>query len=771
MSWPAARLSAQEILDRTDVLPLRRDRGSARGSTVSRSVRRFLPLLAAFPGGNWQEKWLATGAEEAGSEWAAVLFAKFTGGPEDWPQAGRRKQCMAALSVLFGLDVIRPGYAWLQTARLSKTHEVIRAMRDPEFLGNVDAHVARHGHPEELARHALLVISKIMVHTGKHIAEITAEDVAAYHASLSLTGGKADGVEYAWDLLVTFGGIPEASGSFRDFVRQAPMSVAEMIDYYDLTCTPVRDMLVRYLNERAPTLDYSTLRQLAYKLAGVFWQDLEENHPGISALALDDDVAAAWRARLRVAYTDPWPLLIAVRALYLDIAHWATHDAYWAGWAARCPVSIEHTRGNAKHRKRVTARLHQKIRSLAPRLPGILRRLDEELEFQTGLLAAAAATAGGEEFGYRGRRYQRVLLKTERANGGSYRGTGRVWIKDVVCDPRVDLLRQEDVTFWTWAAVNCLYYTGMRLEELAELTSTALFTYRLPDTGEVLPLLQITPSKTDKERVLLVPPELAHVLARVKHRARDGLDTVPSITRYDPYERVLSPPLPFLFQRIHGTQRRVISASHLTAMITKAFRQADITDHDGEPIRLTPHDFRRIFATEAVAGGLPVHIVAKLLGHESLTTTEAYTAVYPEDVVRHFRGFITRRRATRPTEEYRDPTDTEWDEFHQHFHRRKVELGTCGRGYGTSCQHEHACIRCPMLRPDPCQRSRLEEIVANLRERLTEAHERGWIGEAEGIEVSIAAAQDKLARMTRIVGLGIPTLRTNGDASCPPRMA
>ncbi|MGR6998747.1 hypothetical protein ACU686_12530 [Yinghuangia aomiensis] len=116
---------------------------------------------------------------------------------------------------------------------------------------------------------------------------------------------------------------------------------------------------------------------------------------------------------------------------------------------------------------------------------------------------------------------------------------------------RIDLTRQEDLTFWSWAAINTFYYTGMRLEELVELTSTALFTYRLPDTGEG--------------------------------------------------------------------------------------------------------------------------------------------------------------------------------------------------------------------RPDPAQRSRLEEIVTNLHERLAEARERGWIGEVEGIEVSIAAAQDKLARMRRIVSLGTPTTRPNGD--------
>jgi len=33
----------------------------------------------------------------------------------------------------------------------------------------------------------------------------------------------------------------------------------------------------------------------------------------------------------------------------------------------------------------------------------------------------------------------------------------------------------------------------------------------------------------------------------------------------------------------------------------------------------------------------------------------------------------------RPTEEYREPTETEWTAFQQHFHTRKLELGDCGR--------------------------------------------------------------------------------------------
>jgi integrase len=36
-----------------------------------------------------------------------------------------------------------------------------------------------------------------------------------------------------------------------------------------------------------------------------------------------------------------------------------------------------------------------------------------------------------------------------------------------------------------------------------------------------------------------------------------------------------------------------------------------------------PHDFRRMFATEAGTGGLPVHIAARLLGHHNRAATQA----------------------------------------------------------------------------------------------------------------------------------------------------
>ena len=76
--------------------------------------------------------------------------------------------------------------------------------------------------------------------------------------------------------------------------------------------------------------------------------------------------------------------------------------------------------------------------------------------------------------------------------------------------------------------------TGIRVEELLELSHHSLVQYRLPDTGELVPLLQIAPSKTDAERLLVVSPELADVLSAIICRVRGSDGAVPAGPRPRP---------------------------------------------------------------------------------------------------------------------------------------------------------------------------------------------------------------------------------------------
>jgi hypothetical protein len=73
-----------------------------------------------------------------------------------------------------------------------------------------------------------------------------------------------------------------------------------------------------------------------------------------------------------------------------------------------------------------------------------------------------------------------------------------------------------------------------------------------------------------------------------------------------------------------------------------------------------------------------------------------------------------------------------------------------------------------MLWPDPDQRPRLIDIRDNLTARIAEAQREGWLGEIEGLEVSLAGATDKIAQIDQrshtqrasVVDLGNPTART-----------
>jgi hypothetical protein len=152
-------------------------------------------------------------------------------------------------------------------------------------------------------------------------------------------------------------------------------------------------------------------------------------------------------------------------------------------------------------------------------------------------------------------------------------------------------------------------------------------------------------------------------------------------------------------------------------MLNAALAHSPLTDPTtGGPLRFTPHDFRRIFITDAIMSGLPPHIAQIIAGHQDINVTLGYKAVYPEEAIQAHLAFLARRRALRPSEEYRVPTDEEWTEFLGHFERRKVSTGTCGRAFGTACIHEHACLTEMILRTHPRRLSKI--VTRRYRENL-----------------------------------------------------
>ena len=176
---------------------------------------------------------------------------------------------------------------------------------------------------------------------------------------------------------------------------------------------------------------------------------------------------------------------------------------------------------------------------------------------------------------------------------------------------------------------------------------------------------------------------------------------------------------------------------------------------------------------------MPPHIAQLILGHRDINTTMGYKAVYPEEAINGHRAFIARRRALRPAEEYRTPTDSEWEEFLGHFERRRVALGDCGRAWGTSCQHEHSCVSCPLLRTDPAQRPRSSRSAATWPTASPKPTAKAGPGKPRACASASPPPSAKLAqlddraRRAATISLGIPAFRdiAGRTAAAPPRPA
>ncbi|MGW6599792.1 site-specific integrase [Streptomyces sp. NPDC055036] len=54
----------------------------------------------------------------------------------------------------------------------------------------------------------------------------------------------------------------------------------------------------------------------------------------------------------------------------------------------------------------------------------------------------------------------------------------------------------------------------------------------------------------------------------------------------------------------------------------------------GQPRDFAPHDFRRMFITDAIRSGLPPHIAQAIAGHTDINTTMGYHAIYPTESTR-----------------------------------------------------------------------------------------------------------------------------------------
>lgn len=439
-TWPATRLSrpdASRLLGKAALVV-------APSATNKQHVGTELVLdwLAEYPGENWQRRWLATGADPAGTGWRdlAVAWSRSRGhGP--W----RGEAMTAALPVVISADLLRPSLGWLVGGGMARGRMLVRAMaaiRDPagftrlQIVCDQDPSVSSQAASQTVFRCAQLLAAQggtlTDIDPGSIVELFAAE--RAWHPNPS----SGRGVFYR--LLREVGALGvQAPATLRGLRTVGQRTPAELIDRYNIAPGPIRDLLVDYLRERQPALDYTSLQALSYCLGKLFWADIQAHHPDLTSLHLPGEVAEAWKRRLRTRTTTVTTpdgavqqvsvdrinyreCLTPVRAFYLDLAHWAVTDpGRWGPWAAPCPVGDEEVH-RAKDKQRRKSRIDTRTRQRLPALPALLASVNDRRNRARLLLETAQATPPGQVFTADG-----VTLRRSTVPRG---GVDTVWAED-----------------------------------------------------------------------------------------------------------------------------------------------------------------------------------------------------------------------------------------------------------------------------------------------------------------------------------------------------
>lgn len=706
-------------------------------------VENFLDWLDWQPGESYQDKWLASGADSAGRDWLELVET-------DLSIRYARMRFNRGLEAIVCCGAIRPSYRFLLTVWSNRLWSTWREEYDTELFSLISKTATEELHRRPHKASAILIdFARMSIGTGKPLGELSCTDLLDYRRACIDVKGPDTSVSWATAYYCgrAAGLFEDGPEEFQALLTAQQSSPAELVDHYGVISPSMRMLLVEYLTERRPNLDYTSFSQLAYRLCSLFWRDIETHHPGIESHRLTREQIEAWKARIMVledggARRRPAEAFGAVRSFYLDINHWANDEPQrWAQWAAPSPVTRQDVRVLPRERRHATARMHARVREFAPNLPALVRSAHQHKQFTGQLLRMATETPAGLEFTLAELTYRRSA--PVRADGGTRLVTAE--------GTRIDPVFLEHDAFWSWAMIEVLRHTGIRIEELLELTHHSIRPYRKPD-GAVIPLLQVAPSKTDAERVIPANPELASVLAQIITRVTAADGKIALVSRRDEHERSWSDAMPFLFQFRLAGRPRTFNSGTLREYLDRA------VERSGMGTGLAPHDFRRLFTTDAVNNGLPVHIAAELLGHRNLDTTMGYTAIYPQEVIDRYQQFFERRRSLRPTEEYRPPTAAEIAEFVAHFDQRRIEMGNCVRPYGTPCVHEHACLRCPFQQIEPTEMPNLDKIKTSITRRIETAREKQWLGDVAQLEKTLTHVEAKREGLLRLLAQPVTSL-------------
>ena len=222
---------------------------------IVRGARALLERLMGYPGETWEQRWLASGSDAAPRTWMDHC---------DLPSYDHWSPTLMGMNALLQVRALRPSYSWLLDSRQKvDTFRFVdvnggKAINELRQLSDYRTALPRQQRDAEAG------LARVMIRTGKTIEQITGDDLL-YYADVVKTSGRQRREHLLWELLVQLGPLAEeaptlrAAWSAKGNSRQH--STATLVDRYGIPASGVRDLLVDYLDEIRPDMDYARRRK------------------------------------------------------------------------------------------------------------------------------------------------------------------------------------------------------------------------------------------------------------------------------------------------------------------------------------------------------------------------------------------------------------------------------------------------------------------------------------------------------------------------------
>lgn len=199
-------------------------------------------------------------------------------------------------------------------------------------------------------------------------------------------------------------------------------------------------------------------------------------------------------------------------------------------------------------------------------------------------------------------------------------------------------------------------------------------------------------------------PYLRYLNRKMKREALVPLDEEVHAAILDQQQRVrqrFPDGSPWLFPapKMNPDGAKPLTTHSYRGQLDAWLEHSDIRDDQGQPVRLTPHQWRHTFGTTLINRDVPQEVVRVLLDHTSAEMTAHYARLHDTTVRRHWENArkVNINGDTITIDPAGPLAEASWAKQRLSRATQSLPNGFCGLPVQKSCPHANACLTCPMF--------------------------------------------------------------------------